>query len=137
MFGDSNHRTSGATSPQQPHIELQPAPLSRPSSRWSLAAFFFVFQQFISVKIFPCFCDKLKNEWKSTLCCFLIYKPTFWDFSYFCSEGHIGLERKVTKLEAMVKMLQEDLKKVKQHKTIPYYRVLLILLALIVFHISL
>ncbi len=28
------------------------------------------------------------------------------------SEGHIGLERKVTKLEAMVKMLQEDLKKV-------------------------
>lgn len=29
------------------------------------------------------------------------------------SEGHIGLERKVTKLEAMVKMLQEDLKKVK------------------------
>ena len=30
----------------------------------------------------------------------------------FHSEGHIGLERKVTKLEAMVKMLQEDLKKV-------------------------
>lgn len=28
------------------------------------------------------------------------------------SEGHIGLERKVTKLEAMLKMLQEDLKKV-------------------------
>lgn len=35
------------------------------------------------------------------MCCFLIH-----------SEGHIGLERKVTKLEAMVKMLQEDLKKV-------------------------
>ncbi|MEQ2260806.1 hypothetical protein XENORESO_001692, partial [Xenotaenia resolanae] len=33
VFGDSNHRTSGASSPQQPHIELQPAPLSRPSSR--------------------------------------------------------------------------------------------------------
>lgn len=31
---------------------------------------------------------------------------------FFDSEGHIGLERKVTKLEAMVKMLQEDLKKV-------------------------
>lgn len=31
---------------------------------------------------------------------------------HFHSEGHIGLERKVTKLEAMVKMLQEDLKKV-------------------------
>lgn len=31
----------------------------------------------------------------------------------FPSEGHIGLERKVTKLEAMVKMLQEDLKKVR------------------------
>lgn len=31
---------------------------------------------------------------------------------YVHSEGHIGLERKVTKLEAMVKMLQEDLKKV-------------------------
>lgn len=30
----------------------------------------------------------------------------------FHSEGHIGLERKVTKLEAMLKMLQEDLKKV-------------------------
>lgn len=33
-------------------------------------------------------------------------------FICFHSEGHIGLERKVTKLEAMVKMLQEDLKKV-------------------------
>ncbi|TMS12070.1 Signal-induced proliferation-associated 1-like protein 1 [Larimichthys crocea] len=33
VFGDSNHRSSGASSPQQPHIELQPAPLSRPSSR--------------------------------------------------------------------------------------------------------
>lgn len=33
-------------------------------------------------------------------------------FFLFHSEGHIGLERKVTKLEAMVKMLQEDLKKV-------------------------
>lgn len=31
---------------------------------------------------------------------------------YSSSEGHIGLERKVTKLEAMLKMLQEDLKKV-------------------------
>lgn len=31
---------------------------------------------------------------------------------FFHSEGHIGLERKVTKLEAMLKMLQEDLKKV-------------------------
>lgn len=31
------------------------------------------------------------------------------------SEGHIGLERKVTKLEAMVKMLQDDLKKVGGH----------------------
>lgn len=31
---------------------------------------------------------------------------------FFNSEGHIGLERKVTKLEAMLKMLQEDLKKV-------------------------
>lgn len=31
------------------------------------------------------------------------------------SEGHIGLERKVTKLEAMVKMLQEDLKKVRRN----------------------
>ncbi|XP_054474221.1 signal-induced proliferation-associated 1-like protein 1 isoform X3 [Anoplopoma fimbria] len=64
VFGDSNHRSSGASSPQQPHIELQPAPLSRPSS----------------------------------------------------SEGHIGLERKVTKLEAMVKMLQEDLKKERDEK---------------------
>lgn len=33
VFGDSNHRSSGASSPQQPHIELQPVPLSRPSSR--------------------------------------------------------------------------------------------------------
>ncbi|XP_056150098.1 signal-induced proliferation-associated 1-like protein 1 [Lampris incognitus] len=64
VFGDANHRGSGASSPQQPHIELQPAPLSRPSS----------------------------------------------------SEGHIGLERKVTKLEAMVKMLQEDLKKEREEK---------------------
>ncbi|GLD49626.1 signal-induced proliferation-associated 1-like protein 1 isoform X1, partial [Lates japonicus] len=64
VFGDSNHRSSGASSPQQPHIELQPVPLSRPSS----------------------------------------------------SEGHIGLERKVTKLEAMVKMLQEDLKKEREEK---------------------
>uniref|UniRef100_A0A7N6A464 Signal-induced proliferation-associated 1 like 1 n=1 Tax=Anabas testudineus TaxID=64144 RepID=A0A7N6A464_ANATE len=32
------------------------------------------------------------------------------------SEGHIGLERKVTKLEAMVKMLQEDLKKEREEK---------------------
>ncbi|XP_037305636.2 signal-induced proliferation-associated 1-like protein 1 isoform X2 [Pungitius pungitius] len=64
VFGDSNHRSSGASSPQQPHIELQPAPLSRPSS----------------------------------------------------SEGHIGLERKVTKLESMVKMLQEDLKKEREDK---------------------
>uniref|UniRef100_A0A3P9L8R6 Signal-induced proliferation-associated 1 like 1 n=1 Tax=Oryzias latipes TaxID=8090 RepID=A0A3P9L8R6_ORYLA len=31
-------------------------------------------------------------------------------------EGHIGLERKVTKLEAMVKMLQEDLKKEREEK---------------------
>uniref|UniRef100_A0A667Z4Y0 Signal-induced proliferation-associated 1 like 1 n=1 Tax=Myripristis murdjan TaxID=586833 RepID=A0A667Z4Y0_9TELE len=30
--------------------------------------------------------------------------------------GHIGLERKVTKLEAMVKMLQEDLKKEREEK---------------------
>ncbi|XP_073349647.1 signal-induced proliferation-associated 1-like protein 1 isoform X2 [Pagrus major] len=64
VFGDANHRSSGASSPQQPHIELQPVPLSRPSS----------------------------------------------------SEGHIGLERKVTKLEAMVKMLQEDLKKEREEK---------------------
>uniref|UniRef100_A0A1A8D4I7 Signal-induced proliferation-associated 1 like 1 n=1 Tax=Nothobranchius kadleci TaxID=1051664 RepID=A0A1A8D4I7_NOTKA len=64
VFGDSNHRSSGASSPQQPHIELQPAPLSRPAS----------------------------------------------------SEGHIGLERKVTKLEAVVKMLQEDLKKEREEK---------------------
>ncbi|XP_010765692.1 signal-induced proliferation-associated 1-like protein 1 [Notothenia coriiceps] len=64
VFGDSNHRSSGASSPQQSHIELQPAPLSRPSS----------------------------------------------------SEGHIGLERKVTKLEATVKMLQEDLKKEREEK---------------------
>lgn len=60
----SQHRGSGASSPQQPHIELQPAPISRPSS----------------------------------------------------SEGHMGLERKVTKLEAMVKMLQEDLKKEREDK---------------------
>ncbi|KAK7907200.1 hypothetical protein WMY93_015812 [Mugilogobius chulae] len=64
VFGDPNLRTSGASSPQQPHIELQPTPLSRPAS----------------------------------------------------SEGHIGLERKVTKLEAMVKMLQEDLKKEREEK---------------------
>ncbi|MEQ2180967.1 hypothetical protein GOODEAATRI_006678, partial [Goodea atripinnis] len=35
-------------------------------------------------------------------------------YLYFYSEGHIGLERKVTKLEALVKMLQEDLKKIKR-----------------------
>ncbi|KAM9356130.1 signal-induced proliferation-associated 1-like protein 1 [Pholidichthys leucotaenia] len=64
VFGDANHRSSGASSPQQPHIELQTAPLSRPTS----------------------------------------------------SEGHISLERKVTKLEAMVKMLQEDLKKEREEK---------------------
>uniref|UniRef100_A0AAX7UXR1 Signal-induced proliferation-associated 1 like 1 n=1 Tax=Astatotilapia calliptera TaxID=8154 RepID=A0AAX7UXR1_ASTCA len=64
VFGDSNHRSSGTSSPQQSHIELKPVPLSRPSS----------------------------------------------------SEGHIGLERKVTKLEAMVKMLQEDLKKEREEK---------------------
>ncbi|KAM4600472.1 signal-induced proliferation-associated 1-like protein 1 [Polymixia lowei] len=64
VFGDANHRGSGASSPQQAHMELQPAPLSRPSS----------------------------------------------------SEGHIGLERKVTKLEAMVKMLQDDLKKEREEK---------------------
>ncbi|KAM8847384.1 LOW QUALITY PROTEIN: signal-induced proliferation-associated 1-like protein 1 [Synchiropus picturatus] len=64
MFGDANHRSSGASSPQQPHIELQPAPLSRPQS----------------------------------------------------SDGHISLERKVTKLEAMVKMLQDDLKKEREEK---------------------
>ncbi|XP_078799081.1 signal-induced proliferation-associated 1-like protein 1 isoform X3 [Oryzias latipes] len=64
VFGDSNHRSSGASSPLQPHIELQAVPLSRPAS----------------------------------------------------SEGHIGLERKVTKLEAMVKMLQEDLKKEREEK---------------------
>lgn len=39
-------------------------------------------------------------------------------FLSFHSEGHIGLERKVTKLEAMVKMLQEDLKKVGEKDTI-------------------
>lgn len=33
VFGESNHRSSGASSPQQPHIELQPVPLSRPTSR--------------------------------------------------------------------------------------------------------
>ncbi|XP_062324545.1 signal-induced proliferation-associated 1-like protein 1 isoform X2 [Osmerus eperlanus] len=64
VFSDSNHRGSGASSPQQ-HIELQPAPVSRPSS----------------------------------------------------SEGHMGLERKVTKLEAMVKMLQDDLKKEREEKS--------------------
>uniref|UniRef100_H3DG68 Signal-induced proliferation-associated 1 like 1 n=1 Tax=Tetraodon nigroviridis TaxID=99883 RepID=H3DG68_TETNG len=64
VFGESNHRSSGASSPQQPHIELHPVPLSRPTS----------------------------------------------------SEGHIGLERKVTKLEAMLKMLQEDLKKEREEK---------------------
>uniref|UniRef100_A0A3Q2DMC7 Signal-induced proliferation-associated 1 like 1 n=1 Tax=Cyprinodon variegatus TaxID=28743 RepID=A0A3Q2DMC7_CYPVA len=37
-------------------------------------------------------------------------------YLYFYSEGHIGLERKVTKLEAMVKMLQEDLKKEREEK---------------------
>ena len=39
-------------------------------------------------------------------------KIGFLFFFLSLSEGHIGLERKVTKLEAMVKMLQEDLKKV-------------------------
>lgn len=34
VFGDANHRTSGASSPQQPHIELHPVPLSRPASRY-------------------------------------------------------------------------------------------------------
>uniref|UniRef100_A0A3P9HXX0 Signal-induced proliferation-associated 1-like protein 1 n=1 Tax=Oryzias latipes TaxID=8090 RepID=A0A3P9HXX0_ORYLA len=33
VFGDSNHRSSGASSPLQPHIELQAVPLSRPASR--------------------------------------------------------------------------------------------------------
>lgn len=33
VFGESNHRSSGASSPQQPHIELHPVPLSRPTSR--------------------------------------------------------------------------------------------------------
>uniref|UniRef100_A0A665U6N4 Signal-induced proliferation-associated 1 like 1 n=1 Tax=Echeneis naucrates TaxID=173247 RepID=A0A665U6N4_ECHNA len=32
VFGDSNHRSSGTSSPQHPHIELQPVPLSRPAS---------------------------------------------------------------------------------------------------------
>uniref|UniRef100_A0A6Q2XWZ5 Signal-induced proliferation-associated 1 like 1 n=1 Tax=Esox lucius TaxID=8010 RepID=A0A6Q2XWZ5_ESOLU len=63
VFGDSNPRGSGASSPQH-SLELQPAPLSRPSS----------------------------------------------------SEGPAGLERKVTKLEAMVKMLQDDLKKEREEK---------------------
>uniref|UniRef100_A0A3Q2U8P3 Signal-induced proliferation-associated 1 like 1 n=1 Tax=Fundulus heteroclitus TaxID=8078 RepID=A0A3Q2U8P3_FUNHE len=52
-----------------------------------------------------------------------ILSPCFWDklyenqlHFYFYSEGHIGLERKVTKLEAMVKMLQEDLKKEREEK---------------------
>lgn len=35
------------------------------------------------------------------------------------SEGHIGLERKVTKLESIVKMLQEDLKKVRAKRKRP------------------
>lgn len=64
-YSEPSHlRGSGASSPQQPHIELQPAPVSRPTS----------------------------------------------------SEGPIGLERKVTKLEAMVKMLQDDLKKERDDK---------------------
>lgn len=46
---------------------------------------------------------------------------------FFHSEGHIGLERKVTKLEAMLKMLQEDLKKVGilQHYTLQTFHFLL------------
>ncbi|KAL0963086.1 hypothetical protein UPYG_G00349490 [Umbra pygmaea] len=66
VFSESNPRGSGASSPQhtQHSLELQPAPLSRPSS----------------------------------------------------SEGPAGLERKVTKLEAMVKMLQDDLKKEREEK---------------------
>lgn len=35
VFGDSNHRSSGASSPQQSHIDLKPVPLSRPSSRYT------------------------------------------------------------------------------------------------------
>uniref|UniRef100_A0AAQ4NQY2 Signal-induced proliferation-associated 1 like 1 n=1 Tax=Gasterosteus aculeatus aculeatus TaxID=481459 RepID=A0AAQ4NQY2_GASAC len=50
------------------------------------------------------FCGISLLQCKS-MCCFLIH-----------SEGHIGLERKVTKLEAMVKMLQEDLKKEREDK---------------------
>ncbi|KAK6294908.1 hypothetical protein J4Q44_G00341340 [Coregonus suidteri] len=61
VFNDPNHRGSGASSP---HLEIQPAPLSRPSS----------------------------------------------------SEGPAGLERKLTKLEAMVRMLQDDLKKEREEK---------------------
>uniref|UniRef100_A0A3Q3VPN0 Uncharacterized protein n=1 Tax=Mola mola TaxID=94237 RepID=A0A3Q3VPN0_MOLML len=37
-------------------------------------------------------------------------------YDHEINEGHIGLERKVTKLEAMVKMLQEDLKKERDEK---------------------
>uniref|UniRef100_A0A3B5KU27 Signal-induced proliferation-associated 1 like 1 n=1 Tax=Xiphophorus couchianus TaxID=32473 RepID=A0A3B5KU27_9TELE len=77
--------------------KLQPAPLSRPSSRFLFSA---------TPK-----CDNVPLFSR-----FLIYKPTFWDVLHFCSEGHIGLERKVTKLEAMVKMLQEDLKKEREEK---------------------
>lgn len=46
---------------------------------------------------------------------------------FFRSEGHIGLERKVTKLEAMLKMLQEDLKKVGvlHHYTLQTFHFLL------------
>lgn len=49
----------------------------------------------------------------------LLLSLAFW-YSFFHSEGHIGLERKVTKLEAMVKMLQEDLKKVGDKDKIIY-----------------
>lgn len=51
------------------------------------------------------------------VCCgFISYFYRINKFPFFHSEGHIGLERKVTKLEAMVKMLQEDLKKVREKK---------------------
>uniref|UniRef100_A0A8C5I1A5 Signal-induced proliferation-associated 1-like protein 1 n=1 Tax=Gouania willdenowi TaxID=441366 RepID=A0A8C5I1A5_GOUWI len=36
--------------------------------------------------------------------------------THYGHEGHIGLERKVTKLEAVVKMLQDDLKKEREEK---------------------
>uniref|UniRef100_A0A3Q3GWH9 Signal-induced proliferation-associated 1 like 1 n=1 Tax=Kryptolebias marmoratus TaxID=37003 RepID=A0A3Q3GWH9_KRYMA len=46
----------------------------------------------------------------------LLFNPPHRMCFSFHSEGHIGLERKVTKLEAMVKMLQEDLKKEREEK---------------------